>query len=151
MRTRRTLTALTLVTVGLIAFAGCGAQEASMTPEEARDTLTSVTRDTADLLGVDGWTESGVPTAQSCDSGSGLKWGYMYSAPLPDADKDADVEVVTEHWRSQGMDVRVSTGDVPAAFATGGSLQGISFNAGPAMYTIAGTSLCVPGDANDYR
>ncbi len=119
-----------------------------MTPDEARETLTSIIHDTAEILGTPGWEEAGAPGVESCDSGNGVKWSYRYSAPRGDVDLMADAEKVAEHWETLGMTVRINTQHDPRVFATGGPLQGLSFAAVPESYSIAGTSACVPGDAN---
>lgn len=110
--------------------------------------LTSIIHDTAELLGTDGWDDDGDPGVQSCDGGNGVKWSYGYSALPGDVDPLADAEKVAAHWETLGMSVRVNTEHDPVVFATGGSLQGVSFSTGPGKYAIGGTSACVPGDAN---
>lgn len=122
-----------------------------MTPDEARDSLTSIAVDTADLLEVDGWAQVGGASVQSCDGGRGVKWSYFYAAPLVDVDAAELTETVSDYWRSLGMDVRAGTGPVPSVFATGGPLQGMAFLVGPAKLALSGTSLCVPGDARKLR
>jgi len=119
-----------------------------VTPDEARETLTSIVHETAELLGTDGWAEASAPGVESCDNGNGVKWSYRYSAPRGDGDPLADTEMVAAQWETLGMTVRVNTEHEPVVFATGGPLQGVSFDTGPAMYSVAGTSACVPGDAN---
>lgn len=120
-----------------------------MTPPEARDSLTTITHETAELLGVDGWEESGAPSVASC--GDGVKWAYSYAAPIPDAAHLENAQKVADYWEKLGMTVRINTEFDPVVFATGGPLQGISFSTGPGTYSIDGTSLCVPGDVNDWR
>lgn len=120
-----------------------------MTPEQARDALTTVTHDSADLLKIDGWTESGVPSAGGC--AGGLNWEYIYGAPAPDGGPLDDAQTVADYWKSLGMTVMVNTEHDPVVFATGGSLRGISFSTGPGDYHFSGTSLCVAGDPDDYR
>ena len=127
---------------------GCAPQEADVTPDEARETLTSIIHDTAELLSMPGWEEASAPGVQTCDGGNGIKWNYRYSRPPGDVDALADAETVASHWESLGMSVRINTEHSPVVFATGGPLQGLSFSTGPGNYSIAGTSACVPGDAN---
>lgn len=134
---------------GVVIFTGCGSQEEQMTPDQARDALTSVTHDSADLLKIDGWTESGVPSAGSC--ADDLNWEYIYGAPAPDGAPLDDAQTVADYWKSLGMTVRVNTEHDPVVFANGGSLRGISFSTGPGNYHFSGTTLCVPGDPDDYR
>lgn len=134
---------------GVVIFTGCGSQEEQVTPDQVRDALTSVTHDSADLLKIDGWTESGVPSAGSC--ADGLNWEYIYGAPAPDGAPLDDAQTVADYWKSLGMTVRVNTEHDPVVFANGGSLRGISFSTGPGNYHFSGTTLCVPGDPDDYR
>lgn len=122
-----------------------------MSPEEARESLTTIVVQTAALLDLEGWVDNGAPFAESCESGNGVKWSYFYGAPVVDADVKAMTDTVTDHWRSLDMDVRTVTDPVPSVFATGGPLQGLAFTTGPSNYTISGTSLCAPGNADDYR
>lgn len=63
-------------------LAGCQTGE-TMTPHEARDALVTTVEDTGALLDVPGWESSSDPTIQDCDSGKGVKYGYMYSSPMP--------------------------------------------------------------------
>lgn len=144
--------AATVAVLALVGLTACSPKEPEMTPNDARDALISTTQETADLLDVDGWTAEGTPLAEGCGSDEqNVKWSYFYGAPLPDGDLNSMVSTVAEHWRSLGMEVRTQTTPVPAVFATGGSLQGLAFTAGPSNLTISGTSLCVPGDPDDYR
>lgn len=46
------------------------------------------------------------------------------------------------------MTVTINAEHDARLFATGGGLQGLSFISGPEQCSIAGTSACVPGDAN---
>ncbi len=146
---------VTVVAVAVLAVVGltaCSPREPEMTPNDAREALISTTQETADLLDVDGWTAEGAPLAEGCGSGEeNVKWSYFYGASLIDGDLDAMVSTVAEHWRSLGMEVRTQTAPVPAVFATGGSLQGLAFTAGPSNFTISGTSLCASGDPDEYR
>ncbi|MCR2800386.1 MULTISPECIES: hypothetical protein [unclassified Microbacterium] len=116
----------------MVALTGCATQDADVTPDEAREALTSIIHDTADVLGTDGWDDDGDPGVQSCDGGNGVKWSYGYSALPGDVDSLADAEKVAAHWETLGMSVRVNTEHDPVVFATGGSLQGASFSTGPA-------------------
>lgn len=47
------------------------------------------------------------------------------------------------------MTVRVDTSSEPVVFAEGGSVEGLSFSTGPGEYYITGSSLCVPGHADE--
>ena len=135
----------------MVALTGCGPQEADVTPDEARETLTSIIHDTAELLGTPGWEESSAPSVQSCDGGNGMKWNYLYTAPRGDADPIADAEKIAAHWETLNMSVRINTQHDPRVFATGGPLQGLSFVAVSESYGISGTSACVPGNADEIR
>lgn len=138
-------------TLVVLLGSACGPEEERMTPEEARDSLTTIAHDTAELLGISGWAEMSAPRAKSCDSGAGVKWSYLYGAPIPDADRLADVQKVADYWASLGMEVRTNAEHDPVVFGAGGPVQSISFSTGPSVYDVSGTSLCVPGDANDWR
>lgn len=143
--------AIGFATVLAMALVGCGSTEEKMKPDEARDSLTTIAHDTAALLDVEGWAENGAPLANTCDSGSGVKWAYFYAAPRPDADPAADAKTVADYWESLGLDVRTNTEHDPVVFGTGGPVRSISFSTGPSVYDVSGTSLCVPGDADEWR
>lgn len=149
MRTEQTrLAVIALLTAIGITLAGCGPQEADMTPDEAKETLTSIIHESAELLDTGGWKNDGAPGVQSCGGGNSVKWGYGYNAMPGDVEPLADAEKIAAHWESLGMTVRINTDHTPVVFATGGPLQGLSFSTGPGMYSISGTSACVPGDMN---
>jgi len=137
--------------VAVLALTGCGPQEPTSTPDEARETLTSIIHETAEVLGTPGWEEASAPGVQTCEGGNGVKWGYLYSAPPGDVDRLADAETVAAHWETLGMTVRVNTEHDPVVFATGGPVQGLRFSTGPGKYGIGGTSACVPGNADQIR
>lgn len=124
-----------------------------MAPEDARDVLVSIIQDTAAKLSVSGWNEDGAPGIQSCDASraGGVKFGYGYGAPQPDGDHLADAETVADYWGSLGMTVRIDTTSEPVVFGEGGQVQGLRFSTAPGDYYIAGTSLCVPGNADELR
>lgn len=130
-----------------------GSEEDQMSPEQAKDALVSTVEDSAALLDVSGWTWDGAPEVGNCGQRSGdrVNYTYGYGAPPPDGNRAADAEKVADHWRSLGMDVRTVEEPVVVVYATGGPVQGLSFSTGPGDYHIAGTSLCVPGDAADLR
>ena len=153
MRTERPhLSAVAAILAAVVVtLAGCGPQEPDVTPDEARDTLRSIIHESAELLETIGWEEAGAPGVQSCDNGNGIKWSYRYSAMPGDVDPLADAEKVAAHWETLGMAVRTNTEHAAVVFATGGPLQGLSFSTGPGKYSIAGTSSCVPGDADQIR
>ena len=143
----RTVTiALLAVTVGLLT--ACQSEEA-MTPHEARDQLVATIEETGTLLDVPGWERASAPTIQDCDGGNGVKYGYSYSSPPPDGDHVADANTVADHWKSLGMAVRIDASSDPVVYAEGGPVEGLSFGTGPGSYYIAGSSLCVPGNADD--
>ncbi|RKE64367.1 hypothetical protein [Microbacterium sp. AG238] len=134
-----------------VTLVGCGPQEAGVTPDEAKETLTSIIHESAELLDTDGWENDGAPGIQSCDNGNGVKWNYGYNAMPGDVEPLADAEKIAAHWESLGMTVRINTDHAPVVFATGGPLQGLSFSTGPGLYGIGGTSACVPGNADQIR
>ncbi|WP_448389784.1 hypothetical protein [Microbacterium aurum] len=119
-----------------------------MSPEQARDTLITLIKDTSSRLDVDGWSAIGEATATACSGG--LKWGYVYAAPIPDADHLAAAQTVSDYWASLGITVRTDTSHDPVVFGEGGPVQSISFETGPGSYGISATSVCVPGDPDDY-
>lgn len=151
MRTRRlaAAAAAVLMVVGLVS---CGSKEDGMTPEQARDALVSTIHDSAALLPrVTGWNRDHAPEATDCGArmGTNAKFAYGYGAPQPGGDHTADAKTIADYWRSLGMTVRtVVTNGEPDVYATGGPVQGLRFaTATPGDYYIAGTSLCVPGNA----
>lgn len=117
-----------------------------MSPDKARDALVDLAQETAEHLETQGWAASSAPLVGECGSDGHVNWGYFYATSALGDDRTADTERVAELWRAKGLEVRLGAGQVPAVFATGGPVDAISFTAGPATYTIAGTSLCVPGD-----
>ena len=122
-----------------------------MTPDEARDTLVATIRDTAALIDGPDWAEFYASLPQECAAGGapGTKYGYTYSAPRPDRDRQADAEKVAEYWESLGMDVRIVPESGPAVYGAGGPVQNITFLTEPGDYGIAGTSLCGLGDPDE--
>lgn len=129
----------------MITLTGC-TQEEKMTPDEARASLIQITQDTATQLGVSGWKRRGGASVGSCRDG--VNWGYTEYAPVPDSVPLDDVKIVADYWESLGLTVQVNTEKSPVVFGSGGPVAAISFGAGPNTYNIAGTSICVPGDAD---
>ena len=119
-----------------------------LTPEQVRDSLIKIAEDTAALLDIDGWKDE-VSLAQGCSAG--VEFGYTYAAPPADSVRLAEARKVAEYWRSLGMETRVNSENDPVVFGSGGPIQSISFSTGPGVYDVSGTSLCVPGDPDDYR
>lgn len=135
-----------MATVALLA-ACTPTKETTMKPHEARDALVDTIHETAALLTVDGWKDTGAPGVQACDADgvAGVKYAYTYTAPAG-GDHRGDADTVAAHWRGLGMTVRTETDPDAVVFATGGPVQGLSFSTAPGDYVISGTSLCVPGD-----
>ena len=143
--------AILAAAVTLVAtLSACSRLEDAMTPDEARDTLVATVRDTAALIDGPAWAESYASLPQECAAGGapGTKYGYTYSAPRPDRDRQADVEKVAEYWESLGMDVRILP-ERPVVFGAGGPVQNIEFSTDPGNYSIGGTSLCGLGDPDE--
>lgn len=137
-----------------LSVSGCAAGQAdSLSPVQARDALLSTVENTSQILDNDGWTWDGAPEVGNCGQrrGERVNYTYGYGAPPPDGDRAADAKKGADHWRSLGMDVRTVEKPVVVVYATGGSVDGLSFSTGPGDYHIAGTSLCVPGDAAEIR
>ena len=124
-----------------------------MSPEQARDALVSTVESSAKLLDAQGWTWDGAPEVGNCgqQSGDRVNYTYGYGAPPPDSDRSADAHKVADYWRSLGMEVRIVDEPAVVVYATGGPVKGLSFSTAPGDYHIAGTSLCVPGDADELR
>ncbi|MFN3948954.1 hypothetical protein [Microbacterium sp.] len=124
-----------------------------MSPTDASDALVATVEATAEVLDVTGWNWDGAPEVGNCGArrGERVNWTYGYGAPPPDGDHNADAQKVADYWRSLGMDVRIAESPVPSVYATGGPVRGLSFITAPGDYYIAGTSLCVPGDADEIR
>ncbi len=140
--------------IAAISASGCAAgQASSLSPDQARGALVSTVENTSKILDVDGWTWDGAPEVGNCGQRSGerVNYTYGYGAPPPDGDRAADAKKVANHWRSLGMDVRTVEKPMVVVYATGGPVEGLSFSTGPGDYHIAGTSLCVPGDAAEIR
>lgn len=156
-RTSRPVLAMVLgalVLISPITLAGCAqSKEDSMTPAEARDALVSTIEDSAAQLNVAGWHRDHAPEVGDCGNQQGqrVNYSYGYGAPAPDSDRGADAKVIADYWRSLGMQVRVVDTPLYVVYASGGTVAGLSFSTAPGDYYIAGTSLCVPGDAKAIR
>ena len=148
-RTRTALGALGALCALTLIVTGCSPKEARMSPEETRDALVALVHDSAAKLDATGWDESDVPSAMRC--GDGVKWGYTYGAPIPDADYEADAQTVLDYWTSLGITARMDTSHDPVVFGEGGPVQSISFQTGPGSYAFSATSTCAPGNPDDYR
>lgn len=124
-----------------------------MTPEEAQDALTSTIEATAAQLQITGWNRDHASEGGNCGAKRGERVDYTfgYGAPSPDSDRAADARTVAEYWRSLGMSVRIVERPSYVVYATGGPVEGLSSSTAPGDYYIAGTSLCVPGDADELR
>lgn len=124
-----------------------------MTTDQARDALVTTIENSASKIDVVGWNRDSAAEVGNCGSHRGERVNYMYGygAPAPDNDRAADALIIADYWRSLGMQVRVVESPAYVVYATGGPVQGLSFSTAPGDYYIAGTSLCVPGDADEIR
>lgn len=124
-----------------------------MSPSDASETLVTTVEATAEVLDANGWTWDGAPEVGNCGTGRGARvnYTYGYGAPPPDGDHTADANKVADYWRSLGMEVRIAAAPVLAVYGTGGPVRGLSFVTAPGDYHIFGTSVCVPGDADEIR
>ncbi len=156
----RTRWAVTTVAVALttMMLSGCTQSKGeTMTPHEARDALVSTITDSAALLNITGWAATG-PEGGNCGAtaGTDVNYNYVYGAPQPGSDHnhDADAKKIADYWTSLGMTVRTvinPEGD-PVVYGTGGPVDGLRFvTAAPGNYFFGGTSLCVPGNADELR
>jgi maltose-binding protein MalE len=143
------MSAVAMMVLVLLSACSPTKKEAAMTPQEARDALTKVITDTSAILGVSGWKDLGAPDVQPCDANGaeGAKYAYSYAAP-PGPDHLGDAQKVAEYWKKSGMKVRLVEEPDPSAYATNGPIQALSFSSAPGLYSIDGTSLCVPGDVH---
>lgn len=143
------IVAIGVVVLGLLT--GCSTPGGgTMDAETARDQLVTVMNDTADRLGIEGWEPvGGVPSASSCGE-NGAEFAYAIGVE-PRQEHLADAKTVQEYWTSLGMDVRLVEDPVPAVFATGGPVTGLSFQTAPGLYGILGTSLCGEGDPRELN
>jgi ABC-type transport system substrate-binding protein len=150
----RAATMFALVAAVVLTSSSCAAsKENEMSPERARDALVSIVENSAQLLDVQGWTWDGAPEVGNCGQqrGERVNYTYGYGAPPPDSDHAADAQKVADYWTSLGMEVRIVDKPAVVVYATGGPVKGLSFSTAPGDYHIAGTSLCVPGDADEIR
>lgn len=124
-----------------------------MNPPEARDSLIRTIEDTAARLDVEGWNRDHAAEVGNCGArrGERVNYAYGYGAPPPARDHAADARSVAEYWESLGMRVRVVEYPHFVVYATGGPVEGLAFSTAPGDYYISGTSLCVPGDADEIR
>jgi hypothetical protein len=146
----RTAASVAVLSAGLV-LAGCGSnQGAQMTPQEARDQLVEVVKATAEQVTPDGWSDMGSPTWGACSvgGGDGVKSSWYYTHE-PLSDHDTNAQKVAEYWKSLGMDVRVVNDPTISVYAEGGAATAISFHTEPGLYTVSGTSVCVPGTPED--
>lgn len=150
----RPAVALVLVLATTQMTSACAAsKEEVVSSTNAREALVATVEETAGVLEVTGWNWDGAPEVGNCGArrGERVDWTYGYGAPPPDGDHGADAQRVADFWRSLGMDVRIVESPVPAVYGTGGPVRGLTFITAPGDYYIAGTSLCVPGDADEIR
>lgn len=143
-----------LVALSLVGLPGCAQlKEDKMTPTEARDALVTTIEDSAAKLDATGWNRDHAPEVGDCDGQQGERanFTYGYGAPAPDSDRGADAKIIADYWTSLGMQVRVVDTPLNVVYASGGPVAGLSFSTAPGDYYIAGTSLCVPGDAAEIR
>ena len=150
----KVIAGLSVAAAMLGTVAACaGAEGDDMSPEQARDALVRTVEDSAALLDVSGWTWDGAPEVGNCGQSRGerVDYSYGYGAPRPDNDNAADAQKIADYWRTLGMEVRVVDEPLIVVYATGGPVGGLSFSTAPGDYHIAGTSLCVPGNADDIR
>lgn len=141
-----------IAVVVLVSLSACSPaeKEAAMKPHDARDALTKIITDTSAILDVSGWKELGPPDVQPCDASGadGAKYAYSYATD-PGSDHLGDTKKVAAYWEKLGMSVRVVEEPDPVVYATGGPIQALSFSSAPGLYSIDGTSLCVPGDVHE--
>lgn len=136
-----------------VALAAC-ASSADVSPQTAREQLTTTIEESAAILGGVEWAEVAPADGGNCGDqpGQRVNYNYWYSAaPQTGRDHAADAQRMAEHWRKLGMDVRVVESPSYVVYATGGPVEGLSFSTSPGDYYISGTSLCVPGDADEIR
>ncbi|MDU0347149.1 hypothetical protein RWH44_15725 [Microbacterium sp. KSW2-29] len=136
-----------------LALASC-ASPADVSPQSAREKLTSTIEESAAILGELDWAEVAPADGGHCGDqpGERVDYNYWYNAPpQPQRDHEADARKMADHWTALGMDVRIVESPSHVVYATGGPVAGLSFSTAPGNYYIAGTSLCVPGDADEIR
>lgn len=136
-----------------LALASC-ASSADMSPQLAREKLTTTIEESAAILGGVEWAEVAPADGGNCGDqpGQRVSYNYWYSAaPQTERDHAADSQKMAEHWRALGMHVSVVESPSYVVYATGGPVEGLSFSTSPGNYYITGTSLCVPGDADALR
>lgn len=148
------LLATMVLGVVLVSTSACGiAREDPMRPEQARDALVATVENSAALLNAVGWTWDGAPEVGNCGARPGERVNYMYGygAPPPDSDRAADAKKIADYWQSLGMTVRIVEKPLIVVYGEGGPVRGLAFSTAPGDYYISGTSLCVPGDADEIR
>jgi len=157
MRQRWVAAAMSIAVAGLL-LSGCAqSKEETMTPHEARDVLVSTIENSAALLNVTGWNRDHAPEVGNCGAtrGTRVSYSYGYGAPQPGPEHDhhMDAKKIADYWTSLGMTVRTvmdPDGD-PTVYSTGGPVAGLMFSTSPGNYYINGTSVCVPGNADELR
>ncbi len=150
---RRTAVAAAAVLVGSILSCCEVTPTSSLSPADARDGLVKTIEDSAAKLDARRWSRDHAPEVGDCDGQQGERanYTYGYGAPAPDGDRGADAKIIADYWTSLGMQVRVVDTPMYVVYASGGPVEGLSFSTAPGDYYIAGTSLCVPGDAAELR
>jgi ABC-type transport system substrate-binding protein len=93
------------------------------------------------------------PYSQVCElegGGQGVLFNYLVtSSPYPEHLVNA--RTVADYWQSLGMTVRLVETPTVTVYAEGGLAARLSFSTEPGDYGIGGASLCVPGNADDFR
>jgi hypothetical protein len=124
-----------------------------MTPEESRDQMVAAVEKTAALFSPTGWAPMSEPYSQACEvegGGQGVTFNYLVSSS-PHTEHLVNARTVADLWESLGMTVRLVETPTISVYAEGGPAAGMSFSTEPGDYGIGGTSLCVPGNADDFR
>lgn len=152
-RTARVIAAFMVANLTLVVSACATTEEDEMSPGEARDALIGTVRESAARLSLDGWTSSHAPEVGDCGARSGerVNYSFTFGVPAPDRDHEGAARAMADHWRSLGMQVRLVESPSYVVYGSGGPVEGLTFSTGPGNYYIAGTSLCVPGDADEIR
>ncbi|WP_146236776.1 hypothetical protein [Curtobacterium sp. MCBD17_030] len=126
----------------------------SVTPDEAKQSVTTFVDRSTTALGGD-WTPRGGPGLSPCTTGDGddgVSWVVFVDRQAGD-DPHADVDVVEQLWTQRGVTTeRYQSGGadpIVGIRGAGGPTTSVDFYADPRGYALTAESECAEGDYAD--
>lgn len=149
-RPRSVVFAAMAVCAGLMVSACVPATGDQASPERAQDDLVNLVTKTATLVDPEGWSDLGKPSWGSCsvDGGDGVRASWFYTRE-PLTEHTSNAQRVADYWASLGMNVRVVSEPTVSVYAEGAAAASIAFHTEPGLYSVSGTSVCVPGTSEE--